>query len=76
MGGRQPTGLRDIFQVNSVGGSFIRAIDMGTDPPHGGVPGDLPAQSLQVDCREAPKAKEGWGLVVTTAVCSDGGGRV
>ena len=49
---------------------------MGTDPPHGGVPGDLPAQSLQVDCREAPKAKEGWGLVVTTAVCSDGGGRV
>ena len=75
-GGRQPTYLGNIFQGGSAGGSFIRVGGVGDDPPHGTIPGKLPKQGRQADYGESAKEKVAWGLGVTTAGDSYGGGRV
>ena len=64
--GRQPKGLRDVFQCGSARGYFICVRNVGVNLPHGTGPGKLSAQSLQVDNRDAAKATGGWGLEVTT----------
>ena len=39
MRGRQPTGLRDVFQDGGAGGTSIQDIDIGYDTPHRKIPG-------------------------------------
>ena len=46
---------------------------MGSDPPHGTDPGKLSTQGRNADNKETSKETGGGGLVITTAVGSDGG---
>ena len=73
-GGRQPTGLRYVFQGSSAGGNFIWVGDVGDEPLHGTGPGKLPAQGRQEDNGEASKDTGGWGLEVPTAGDRNGRG--
>ena len=75
-GGRQPTGLGDVFQGGGAGGTPIRVGDVGDDTPHGQGPGDFSSQSLQADYRETAKAMGGWDLGVPTSGDSNAGGGV
>ena len=74
MGGRQPTGLRDVLQGGGTGGSLILVRDVGADPPHMTVPQKLPEQGCQADYGEVAKATGGWGVVLPTTGHSNRGG--
>ena len=71
MGGRQPKGLRDVFQGGSAGGAFIKIRELGADTPRGMAPAKLPEKGPQADNGEETKVTGGWGLGVTTAGDSD-----
>ena len=43
MGGRHPTGLRDVLQGGGAGGSSIWVSDVGAEPLHGKGHGKFPA---------------------------------
>ena len=42
MGRRKHAGVRDLFQGSVTGGSSIYVGDVGDDPSHGTVPGEVP----------------------------------
>ena len=75
-GGRQTTGIGDIFQCGGAGSTPIWVVDVDDYPPHGHGPGGFSAHSLQADYGDTSKATGAWELGVPTNGDSDGGGSV
>ena len=74
--GGQPEGIRDTIQGISEGSVDFWVGDVGTDPPNEMGPGKFSTQGRTADHRETSKETGGGGLGLSTAVDSNGGGRI
>ena len=66
-------GIRTEGIWGASGGVAFRVGDVDPEPPYGAVPGQFPAQGLELDHRDADKVKGGRKMGISSAGGSDRG---
>ena len=60
--GDKPKGARDYLQCSGAGGNYFRVRDLGYEPLHGFGPGEVSAQGVYMNYREASPEASGQKL--------------